>query len=156
MQNAKKYLQITLIILIIATVLFIFINSMLPPNASTEQSDAVAEIIGTIIPKDTDFGSFVQQYIRKIAHFTEYGLLGIEIAIYVVLFVNKRLKCALLNILLTPLVVGFVDETIQIFSDRGPSVSDVWIDVGGFVFFSLVAYLILGVIYILTRALRLK
>ena len=152
MQNAKKYLQITLIVLIVATISFIFINSMLPPEASSEQSGAVAEFIETIIPEDTELGSLIQEYIRKIAHFTEYGLLGFEIAIYIVLFVEKRLMYAMVN-MLTPLVVGFVDETIQIFSDRGPSITDVWIDIGGFVFFSVIAYMICGLIYAFKRAL---
>ena len=36
------------------------------------------------------------------------------------------------------LIVAFLDETIQIFSGRGPMVSDIWIDLAGGVFGSLI------------------
>ena len=150
MKNANKTLQILLIILIIATIAFIFGNSVMPPDASSKQSDEVAGIIGRIIPTDTAIGSFIHQNIRKIAHFVEYGLLGLEIAIYVILYTEKKLNQAALSILV-PFAVGFTDETIQIFSGRGPSITDVWIDVFGFVFFSLIVYFV-SIVLIFIRA----
>ena len=140
MRNANKCLQTALIILIVATILFIFVNSMLPPSVSSEESSAVAGIVGRLIPPNTVVGHFIQEHIRKIAHFAEYGILGVEIAIYVVLYAKNRARSALLNAL-TPFIVGFIDETIQIFSGRGPAISDVWIDVGGFAVFSVIVYL---------------
>ena len=134
-----KSLRICFLVLILATLLFIFINSALPPETSSEQSGKVEDIITSIIPADTTLGEFLVKYLRKIAHFTEYGLLGIEFALMIMLLSVKRGKCALLS-LTVPFFVGFIDESIQILSKRGPSISDVWIDVGGFIFFGLIAY----------------
>ena len=138
--NWQLLLRIAFFVAMGLTVAFIFYNSCLPPEQSSEQSGAVGDFIATIIPPDTDLGSFILTYLRKIAHFTEYGLLGIEIAIYVCIFEKKKKYKAALRALIIPLVVGFLDESIQIFSDRGPLISDVWIDVGGFITFSLLAY----------------
>jgi VanZ family protein len=143
--NWQTVLRVAFFVAIIATLTFIFYNSTLPPEASEEQSGAVGDFIATIIPPDTSIGNFIITYIRKIAHFSEYGLLGIEIAAYIVVFYKeKRVKRAL-TAFLVPVVVSFVDESIQILSDRGPSISDMWIDVGGFITFSLLAY---GVCYL--------
>lgn len=123
-----------LIAMMIGTVLFIFINSMLPPEKSTEQSDTVKDIIVEILPDNSKAENFVEEYMRKIAHFTEYGLLGIELAVYLLLFHRRR--PALFGLALTvPFFVGFIDESIQSLSGRGPLIEDVWIDIGGFATF---------------------
>ena len=136
-QMIFKVLRYLLLLVIVGTIAFIFGNSMLPPEKSTEQSEAVKDIIVEILPDDTAAENFVEEYIRKIAHFTEYGLLGIEIAIYLMVFTKRKAKVLALAIL-TPLFVGFIDETIQRFTERGPSIDDVWIDIGGFVLFYLI------------------
>ena len=79
----KYLLGWVLLALIAGTVVIIFVNSALPPEVSAEQSGTVGGIIAEIIPPDTDLGAFIQEYLRKIAHFTEYGLLGIEISLLV-------------------------------------------------------------------------
>ena len=140
-------LRIALVVLIAGTLLFIFTNSALPPEESAEQSGAVGNFISQIIPPDTDLGAYVQTNLRKIAHFTEYGMLGVELAVYFLAFDRRRRH--ILCSAAVPFAVGFIDETIQIFSGRGPSVSDVWIDVGGFFTFSLLAYA-LGVCALVT------
>ena len=151
MKNVKNSLQILLIILIIATIAFIFTNSIMPPDVSSEQSNTVAGILERIIPTDTPFGAFIQKYVRKLAHFCEYGLLGFEIAIYVMLYAESKLKSAALN-MLTPFAVGFIDEGIQIFSGRGPALTDVLIDASGFITLSIITY----AFCILIGALRSK
>ncbi len=144
-----KWGRIALIIAIIATIIFVFYNSCLSKEESSQQSNAVGEIIGVILPDDTDFKVFLLDNIRKIAHFTEYGLLGIEIAIYILIYERKRWKMFTPLSLLVPFLVGFMDESIQILSERGPSITDVWIDIGGFVFFSSIAYLVGGLMLLI-------
>ena len=148
-----KVAKILLIIAIIGTVAFIFINSTLPPEASTVESDTVKEIIVEMLPDDSQAEHFVENYIRKIAHFTEYGLLGIEIAIYLAAFTKRRIRVLLLATL-TPLFVGFTDETIQRFSSRGPSIDDVWIDIGGFVFFYSIALAVCFLVAFTARKIK--
>ena len=137
--------RILLIFVIAATVAFIFGNSVLPSDESLEQSDAIKDIIIEILPDDSPAESFVEQYIRKIAHFSEYGLLGIEIALYMIIFERRRLRLAPISLVFA-LVVAFFDESIQMFTERGPSIMDVWIDVGGFAFFSLITYALFALV----------
>lgn len=133
----EKIVAWLFIALMIGTVLFIFINSMLPPEKSTEQSDTVKDIIVEILPDNSKTENFVEEYIRKIAHFTEYGLLGVELAVYLMLFHRRRPYLFALA-LTVPFFVGFIDESIQCLSGRGPLIEDVWIDIGGFAtFYSL-------------------
>lgn len=143
--------RIFLILMMLGTLIFIFVNSCLPKELSSEESAAVGGFITSLIPEDTDLYRFVTEYIRKIAHFTEYGMLGIEIAVYIMIYEKRRLHFALLSASV-PFFVGFTDETIQILSDRGPSISDVWIDIGGFIFFSVIAW---GVMYLLAFLYKL-
>ena len=113
----------------------------------------MSDIITSIIPEDTSLGKFIIEYIRKIAHFTEYGFLGIQVALYVTIFGQKRLKFALSGYII-PFFVGFADETVQIWSDRGPSISDVWIDIGGFFTFSSLAYAVILLFLLVCKKVR--
>ena len=140
--NAKKIreiLRLLLIISMVLTVAFIYSKSMKSKEASSAESSKVGEIIAEIIPPETTIGDAIQRNLRKIAHFSEYGALGIEVSLYILFFTKKRVRNGLTSPILG-LVVGFIDETIQIFYDRGPSIGDVWIDVGGFCFFSALSY----------------
>lgn len=127
---AQKRARIFLVALMSATLLFIFMQSCLPQSASAAESEAVGGFIASIFPEGSAIGAFLQDNVRKIAHFLEHGLFGAELALY--LFITgatlKRLAVFGLTI---PFAVGFIDETIQIFSGRGPAVTDVWIDVAG-------------------------
>ena len=151
----KYLLGWALLALIAGTVVFIFVNSALPPEVSAEQSGTVGGIIAEIIPPDTDLGSFIQEYLRKIAHFTEYGMLGIEISLLVFFYFKRRVLfgCSAAAV---PFFVGFIDESIQILSDRGPSISDVWIDIGGFITFSLLSYAVLALGDITLKMIKKK
>lgn len=154
----EKITRIFLYVLIVAialTIIFIFSNSLKPKDQSLEDSNAVGGIISSLFPPDSDIGKFILEYIRKIAHFTEYGLLGIEVAILVVFYFRKRISVALISLNLS-LIVAFIDESLQYISERGPSISDVWIDIGGFAFFSLLTYGIAFVVYLIARKIGRK
>lgn len=125
-----KTAKITLIILIVLTLLFIFSQSMLSKEESSKESNAVGGIIAEILPPGTPVGDYVQSNLRKIAHFAEFFLLGSEVAVFVYFFVKR--KPYTLFAYLFALVVALLDETVQIFSERGPAISDVWIDFFGF------------------------
>ena len=153
MSAMKKILASLLVLLILATIGFIFYNSTLPPEESAGQSNAVGGIIAEIISPDTELGGFIQKYLRKIAHFTEYGLLGVEFSVFCVFIVKRKIR-SFKNSLFTASFVALVDETIQIFSKRGPSVEDIWIDIGGYVFFSLITVVVLTVGYLVCIAVR--
>ena len=127
-----------LIALIVAAILHAFVQSALPPETSAAESNKVGEIIEEIIPPETKPGAFVQKNLRKLAHFTEFFFLGAFTSLYVVFYWNK--KSAYCVQLPFGLFVGLLDETIQIFSKRGASVTDVWIDTAGYLSASVIVF----------------
>ena len=150
MLSFRKALKIALLLLIAGTIAFIFTQSMLPQEQSAQQSDKVGDILEEIIPPETPVGGYVQENVRKIAHFVEFAVLGVWVALYLILFLKKYVYAALSY--LFALVLALFDETIQIFSGRGPDVIDVWIDFAGYAsFFTLVFLLSILVIFIYER-----
>ena len=149
-KSTMRFLKYLLVALMIGTLAFTFFQSSKNKEESQETSENFVQIIEPILPSDTPVGEYVQTNIRKIAHFVEFFAFGAEVAAYVVLF-HSKIKYAALSLLFAPIVALF-DETIQIFSDRGPAISDVWIDVLGYFSASLLIYLIVFLI----RKLQLR
>ena len=151
-----KWGRIALIVAIIATVIFVFYNSCLSKEESSEQSNAASQVIEALLPDGTAFKEFVLENIRKIAHFTEYGILGTEVALYILIYERKRCKMFAPLSLLVPVLVGFLDESIQVLSERGPSITDVWIDIGGYFAFSILVYIVAGTVFFVKDLLKRK
>ncbi len=151
----KLALRWALLLSMLLTVVFIFANSLKSKEESSEQSSAFGDFIAEIIPPDSDLGKFIEEYLRKIAHFTEYGLLGIELALYICFYTKQRIRLALASLPLS-FFIGFIDESLQYISDRGPSISDVWIDAGGFLLFSALVYAIYVLVYLVVTRLRAR
>ena len=150
----NKLFKIALLILIIATLAFIFVQSMIPPNKSQAESDKVGDIIGEIIPPDTPTGDYIQNNIRKLAHLVEFFVLGCEVALYMILYM-PRIRWAALS-LPSALLVALLDESIQIFSGRGPSILDVWIDFFGFFISSVIFYTVACVVIFISEKRKQK
>ncbi len=140
MKKSDKAVKIILITLFFLNLLFIFANSILPPDVSGEESDAVSGLLAKIFPPDSEFGRFVIENVRKIAHFTEFFTLGVTVSLYTVKFTDR--KYAFLLSYAVGFAVAFFDETIQIFTGRGPMISDVWLDFFGFASSLSIVYLI--------------
>ena len=130
MITRRNIIHLVILILLALNLAFIFIQSALPPEKSEETSDKVGEIVGEIIPPETKPGAFIQINLRKIAHFIEFAALGLLSSLYVV-FLGESIKRVVLTLAHAP-SVALLDETLQIFSGRGSSVKDVWIDTLGF------------------------
>ena len=122
---------VILIFSIIFTLGFIFSNSTVSKTISAGQSSAIVEQIKPIVdPEDKIPADTFQHYVRKSAHFAEYLLLGFEFFALLILLRGNfswKLPCALLF----PLISALVDETLQVFSERGSGVIDVWLDFAG-------------------------
>ena len=140
MVSKEKILKFSLLALIAATVIFIFVQSALPPEKSSAESEAVGGVIEEIIPSDTKPGAFIQLNLRKIAHFVEFAALGLEIALFVSFFMRRRIFVFLSYP--AALITAFFDESVQMFSGRGPAILDVWIDFFGFFFLATLSYVI--------------
>ncbi|MBR3692617.1 MAG: VanZ family protein [Clostridia bacterium] len=124
---------------------FIFSNSLKGIDASVQDSDAVIAIIRPILEALGIRGDINWHFIvRKGAHLTEFALLGVAVALFVIAVKrDKRLRG---YELVYPLGVAAADELIQSFSDRTSQLDDVLIDfVGatvGFCAVWLISYLI--------------
>ena len=137
--------EVVLILLILLTVGHAFYQSSLPPAESTAQSSKVGEIIEEIIPPDTPPGEYIQKNLRKLAHFTEFFFLGLWSTLLVGIYI--RCRWAISALVPFGLIVALLDETVQIFSKRGPSVTDVWIDMLGYSVALAITVFVLAIVY---------
>lgn len=125
---SRKKIGIGLLILLtLATLIFIFYRSSLSIPDSRAESIAVGQWLTPFLEIFLGRGNVTVHLIRKLAHFCEFGLLGVEL-------MSLSLLCACRNplyALFFALLCALSDETIQIFSERGSQVSDVWLDFSG-------------------------
>ena len=145
----KQIAKYLLLLLILCNLAFIFYQSMLTKEESGKASDSVSNIIEEIIPPETKPGEFVQKNVRKIAHFVEFFSLGILSSAYIFFFMRSIKNAAFT--FPAAILTALLDETIQIFSNRGPSIKDVWIDSSGFFTASVIFYTVAIVTLIIAK-----
>ena len=123
-ENQKARLRLLLRLVLIATLCFIWSNSMVGKEGSASLSRTVtAWLNGIGIP-------VTEHFVRKAAHFCEFGLLGCELMLLFWLRSGVRFQ-NLCNAAFAALLSAVTDETIQIFSGRGSQVQDVVLDFSG-------------------------
>lgn len=131
-------------LMLIVVLAVIWGHSCMPPDMSGKESSWVMNIIRPVLGALIGEDNVTMLLVRKLGHFTEYLILG------AVLFINLMLRpdgpgidsetgikreyskkkvfgCAMLF----AFPAAVIDETIQIFSGRGPAIADVWIDMAG-------------------------
>ena len=144
----NKYILIAFFVLILA---FIWGNSLLSAELSSQVSRAVGEFLAGILGEGDGVSTMGGVSVRKIAHFVEFAALGIVSSLILNFMIanvwNRVSVSALLG-----LFIALTDETIQIFSGRGSSVRDVWIDVSGYLFGCLIVFVVL----LLTKNIKRK
>lgn len=123
-------------ILILLTIGFIFNNSRKPVPESNNDSGMVSSAIKNIVPeknekKSTEFFDLIVKHTRKAAHIIEFFLLGLELTVFALIISKKFKPQTLWNIISSALAIAVIDESIQILSERGPSIRDVLIDLSG-------------------------
>ena len=123
--RSKKILTVVIII----TIAVIWGHSLLGREASSEESSFVMALLTPLLELFVGKGNVTEHLVRKLAHFCEFFILGIELQLFFSLL-NSR-KSAFLLALSHGLFAALVDETIQIFSGRGPMIQDVWLDFSG-------------------------
>lgn len=126
-------------VLTVALLAFIWIHSMMPPEQSGEESWWVmVYIVQPVVSFITSGRATVtEHFVRKLAHFSEYAAYAFVMTLYIRCLRSdmRRGQGAprrmLLRVPLWCWMTAFIDETIQIFSGRGPAIVDVWIDLSG-------------------------
>ena len=130
LKRADKIVSLVMTVLIILTVIFIFSNSFENSSASDKASEKVTETVKPIVESVIGQGKVTNNAVRKTAHVLEFGLLGFELAILLTALGSVSLS-SVMHCSFFAVTVALLDETIQIFNDRGALVKDVWIDFGG-------------------------
>lgn len=119
------------LLLLLLTTAFIWSNSLRNAAASTEQSGSFRALFARLFDVQQEPFRFLYENMRKVAHFSEFALLGAEAAILPAVFEKKRLRRLALAWLFCVLVAA-VDETIQYFvPGRAAAVADVALDSAG-------------------------
>ncbi len=126
------------IICTLLTLIFIFRNSMDGKEVSSEKSGRLLAFL-----KETlGFEFLTHNVIRKIAHVIEFSFLGFFAEGLSLLALNLILKkyaerISLVFTVLFGLITALLDETVQIYTERGSRVTDAWIDFSGVMLGSL-------------------
>jgi len=135
--------------MVICWMIVIFMFSSDVAETSNEKSDFIVEIIDAVgVNVESLFKGNIEFIIRKLAHFTEYGILSILIYRAVTFEYSARgievyasnlyKKCFAIAIIIT-FIYACSDEFHQIFiPGRDGSVRDVLIDTSGGIFMLLV------------------
>lgn len=98
---------------------------------SDARSKAVLEIIKPFLEFFIGKGKVTNHLIRKLAHFTEFFMLGAAVGAFID-FIQRRRPKAIIIGLLFGVIVASLDETIQLFTNRGSQISDVILDSSGY------------------------
>ena len=102
-------------------------------SETVNDSSMVVDIIKPIIDKifDVEYDT-IHHLIRKAAHLTEFAMLGVPLALFL-LYIKKEYGITFYGFsCFYALCVAVIDEFIQSFTGRGSAVSDVIIDLTGF------------------------
>ena len=128
------------------TLAFIWGNSLRTGTQSGAMSGRVMAWINTFLHLNEPGAQTLHLVIRKMAHFTEFTCLGTLLTWLFGMTGEKKGHLVCMP-LLCGLLAACVDETIQIFvPDRGPALTDVWIDTAGVI--TGIALLLIGHHYI--------
>ena len=132
METRNKKAITILGIIIAATLAFIWIHSCMGKIESTEESGSFFEILGPFFEVFVGKGNVTELFIRKLAHFTEFFGLGLELKLFMKQVLIKAPKAVrFMNAWIFGTMCALIDETIQIFSGRSPMIQDVWLDSAG-------------------------
>ena len=141
---------VLLLLAVLAALAFIWGNSLDSAVESSLKSGRMRELIRPLLELLVGQGNVTDHLVRKLAHFCEYGALGILAG--ALLLVKKESGIFRWSYaLLCALAVAVIDESIQLLADgRGAQVQDVLLDTAG----SLTGLLAVWLIAVLVRRLR--
>ncbi|MBR5178604.1 MAG: VanZ family protein [Lachnospiraceae bacterium] len=147
MERKKKVLIFFYITFTISLIL-VWGQSCFSREDSRVSSDIVVEMIKPIDELETGYRSEngwtytqLSTYVRKFAHVIEYAALSFQL-MCIFLLKGKRKLVWYVNCTFMIMLIALIDETIQIFSNRGSEIGDIWIDIAGNALGLLAAFII--------------
>lgn len=119
-------------ILIALTLAFIWVNSLMPRAESQAVSQGLLErIVELFRALGIHISPKSDHFLRKLAHFVEYGFLGAEFSLLLHLR-DKQGPQGFVNCAFAGLSAAVIDESLQLISNRGSQVQDVLLDFCGY------------------------
>ena len=141
MENNRASVQFRAVIFTLTAlmILFAWIHSCFPADLSSMESKGVFQIIYNFLHMFGAGVELTEHIIRKLAHFTEFTVIGGLLLSCAYCFDRTRPYRFTVPVLFTGLTAALIDETIQLFVEgRAGMIADVWIDFGGVIFGSLI------------------
>lgn len=142
MKKAGKYI---LLFLTVACLAYIFSNSLKNSSSSSAQSGRIVQLVSELCEVLTGkpvHPDRITHFVRKLAHFTEFALLGFLGTSAMASFFGK-VRGRVHVLLFWGLASAVTDEFLQRFSrGRSPQVTDITLDFAGFLLGLGVAWLI--------------
>ncbi len=129
--RGKKVRFLIFVVLSVATLLFIWSNSMRNASSSTEQSGRVAAFLAEHFDLSRPVVGFLYRNLRKAAHFSEFAMLGFFLGGAAFVRADRKWLSPLCGTGMAT-VAAAIDEGIQFFvPGRYASVWDVCLDTTG-------------------------
>ena len=127
---------------------FIFANSATDADSSSQSSTSVMELLNGILKFCHINIALSENFVRKLAHFVEYFVLGTSMFFTARSFNLHKTYCVF-TVPLTGFVVASIDETIQrFFSGRSCQFSDVMLD---FLGVTVAVFIMTAFLYIINK-----
>ena len=137
--------RIIMTVLTVAAIAAIFWNSSRSAVESTQQSSPLTDWINSVLASLSISLQVTDKFIRKLAHFTEYSVLGVLMSVTVSLYTRLRIRLFAI-VLASGALIAVCDELIQLTAEgRSCQVSDMALDTCGIAFGALIVTLILYV-----------
>jgi len=138
-KNHFLLFRVLWILLCVSWVAFIFSNSAQSATDSSMASEGIRASFNALLARIGISVRLSPTVIRKLAHFTEYAVLGILLLLGTCLYDNLQRRYW--YPIPVGLLVACIDEGIQsFFPGRGPSIFDVAIDLSGICFVLLLLF----------------
>ena len=131
-----------LIVLLVLLLVFIWGNSCLPVSMSSQESGRFLKLVRPFLEMFFGQGSVTHHLVRKLAHFTEFTALGLVVGLLTHQGKPVGLRSVVFSLVMG-LLAAFADESIQMLSDRGDQIIDVWLDFSGVVLGSVLSLILL-------------
>lgn len=152
-QKIKTLLIILDVIAILISLFFIFRFSFQDAKKSDETSKAVTDFVGenvspvkTALEEKKVTRAKLDSIIRSLAHAFEFSILGAEMMLLLLLLPVRPLKFTVYLPYFVCLMLGVLDECLQMTNDRASEVIDVVKDFAGSVLGGLVVLLVYAII----------